>query len=71
MKATIYHGTPLTPEAALVQLAGRAFCVSFFRPDNVKRCEEISPALMYDNGAFSFWMQAARAAIARATGAAA
>lgn len=53
MSATIYHGTPLTPDAALIQLAGRAFCVSFFRPDNAARCEEISPAIMYDNGAFS------------------
>ena len=57
----IYHGTPLTPRAALMDIcAGRAMCVSFYRPDDVEEVEEISPAIMYDNGAFSFWQQAMR-----------
>lgn len=57
----IYHGTPLTPRAALLNVcAGRAMCVSFYRPDDVEAVEEISPAIMYDNGAFSFWQQALR-----------
>lgn len=33
-RATIYHGTPLTPRAALVSVCtGRAMCVSFCRLD--------------------------------------
>lgn len=44
---TIYHGTPLTPRAALQQMAGRAFCVSFYRPDDVEVVQAISPAVMF------------------------
>jgi hypothetical protein len=44
---TIYHGTPMTPRAALQQMAGRAFCVSFYRPDDVEVVEAISPAIMF------------------------
>jgi hypothetical protein len=43
----IYHGTPMTPRAALHQMAGRAFCVSFYRPDDVEVVEAISPAVMF------------------------
>lgn len=46
--ATIYHGTPLTPRAALMDVcAGRAMCVSFYRPDDVEAVEAISPAIMF------------------------
>lgn len=58
--AFVYHGTPLTPRAALLALAGRGFCVSYYRTDSLNDVEAISPAIMYDNGAFSFWMQALR-----------
>jgi hypothetical protein len=62
MSALIYHGTPMTPRAALLDVcAGRAMCVSFHRPDDVQAVETISPAIMYDNGAFSFWRAAQRA----------
>jgi hypothetical protein len=44
---TIYHGTPMTPRAALQQMANRAFCVSFYRPDDVEVVEAISPAVMF------------------------
>jgi hypothetical protein len=45
---TIYHGTPMTPRAALLDVcAGRAMCVSFFRPDDVEAVEAISPAIMF------------------------
>lgn len=45
---TIYHGTPITPRAALLDVcAGRALCVSFFRPDDVEAAEAISPAIMF------------------------
>lgn len=44
----IYHGTPMTPRAALLDVcAGRAMCVSFYRPDDVEAVEAISPAVMF------------------------
>lgn len=46
--SVIYHGTPLTPRAALLEVCkGRAMCVSFFRPDDVEAVEAISPAIMF------------------------
>ncbi len=50
-----YHGTPITPNSALDQIKGRHFCVSFARPDNVRRCHEIGQSVLLDNGAFSMW----------------
>lgn len=48
MSPTIYHGTPLTPRAALLDvLAGRAACVSFYRPDDVEAVEAVCPQLMF------------------------
>lgn len=45
---TIYHGTPLTPRAALIAVGtGRAMCVSFYRPDDVEVVEAISPTIMF------------------------
>jgi len=45
---TIHHGTPMTPRAALMDVcAGRAMCVSFYRPDDVEAVEAISPAIMF------------------------
>lgn len=47
-EAVIYHGTPLTPRAALTSICtGRAMCVSFFRPDDVEVVEAISPDVMF------------------------
>ena len=46
-KPIIYHGTPMTPRAALMQMEGRAFCVSFYRPDDVEVVQAISPAIMF------------------------
>lgn len=44
----IYHGTPLSPRAALMDvLPGRAACVSFFRPDDVEAVEAVCPYLMF------------------------
>jgi hypothetical protein len=42
-------------------MAGRSFCVSFYRPDDVDVVEQIAARVMYDNGAFSFWKQAVKA----------
>lgn len=40
----IYHGTPMTPRAALVSVCtGRGMCVSFYRPDDVEAVQEIAP----------------------------
>lgn len=44
----IYHGTPMTPRAALNDvLAGRAACVSFYRPDDVEAVEAVSPQILF------------------------
>ena len=50
-----YHGTPITPVAELYTLAGRHFCVSHARPDDVKNCHAFGQSVMLDNGAFSAW----------------
>lgn len=50
-----YHGTPITPAAVLYTLAGKNFCVSHARPDQVERVHEIGQSVMLDNGAFSKW----------------
>lgn len=61
---TIYHGTPMTPRAALLNIMpGRAGCVSFARPDDVDPIEQLCPRIMYDNGAFRFWQLAIRAGL--------
>ena len=52
-----YHGTPITPLTALYELAGRNFCVSFFRPEQVARVHEQAQTVMLDNGAFSAFTQ--------------
>lgn len=44
----IFHGTPLTPRAALnALLPGRAACVSFWRPDDMEAVEALCPAIMF------------------------
>jgi len=48
-----YHGTPITPRAQLLRMAGRHFCVSWARPDDLSACLSIGQSLMLDNGAFS------------------
>lgn len=50
-----YHGTPITPLAALYELAGRHFCVSHMRPDDVARVHKIGQSVLLDNGAYSKW----------------
>lgn len=50
-----YHGTPITPVAALYELRGRCFCVSHQAPQDVARCHHIGQSVMLDNGAFSKW----------------
>ena len=50
-----HHGTPITPNNKLIQLGGRHFCVSFYRPDQVRLCHDLGQSVMLDNGAFSYW----------------
>lgn len=50
-----YHGTPITPHEVLYSLAGRCFCVSHARPDQVEIVHRIGQSVMLDNGAFSAW----------------
>jgi len=38
---------------AIETMAGKHFCVSYARPDSLKRCLKIGQSLMLDNGAFS------------------
>lgn len=48
-----YHGTPITPRAKLLELAGRCFCVSYADPRDIEVCHEIGQSVMLDNGAFT------------------
>lgn len=48
-----FHGTPITPRAELLTLAGRHFCVSFAAPQDLHVCVSIGQSVMLDNGAFS------------------
>ena len=50
-----YHGTPITPRAKLLELAGSCFCVSHAEPRDVEVCHEIGQSVMLDNGAYSLW----------------
>lgn len=48
-----YHGGPITPASALLTLAGKCFCVSHTRPDQVAIMHQIGQSVLLDNGAFS------------------
>lgn len=48
-----YHGTPVTPKGALLEMSGRHFCVSFAEPRDLEDCLRIGQSVMLDNGAFS------------------
>lgn len=50
-----YHGTPISPIAVMMDMAGACFCVSHQRPDDVRRVHQIGQSVMLDNGAFSAW----------------
>jgi len=59
--AFVYHGTPITPNAAFdAVMCGRGACVSFYRPDQINRIERICPFIMYDPGTASPWFAAMR-----------
>lgn len=52
------HGTPISPNWLIEEIcreAERAFCVSYFRPDQVELVVRLAALVMFDNGAFSAW----------------
>lgn len=61
--AFVFHGTPLSPHEALIAAGARGYCVSFYHFQDLATIERIAPFVMYDNGAFSYWMQAVRAGV--------
>lgn len=54
-----YHGTPITPRAQLMNMAGAHFCVSFWSPQDAKVCMQIGQSVLWDNGAFSAYTKGA------------
>lgn len=50
-----FHGLPITPNSVLLTLAGKHFCVSYARPEQVKIAHQIGQSVLLDNGAFSVW----------------
>lgn len=52
-----YHGTPLTPRAELLKMAGKNFCVSFANPSDADWCLSHGQSVMWDSGAFSAFTQ--------------
>lgn len=55
-KMTIhYHGTPITPNRVLHALAGKHFCISYMRPDQIEWCDKHGQSIMLDNDAFTAW----------------
>lgn len=52
-----YHGTPITPRGALLEMSGRHFCVSFAEPRDIEDCLRIGQSVMLDNGAFTAFTQ--------------
>ena len=54
-----FHGTPITPRAQLLRLAGKHFCVSFAEPRDADTCLAIGQSVLWDNGAFSIYTRGA------------
>lgn len=54
-----YHGLPITPLSALMDLSGCHFCVSYARPEQIRHARQIGQSIMADNGAFSVWRRGA------------
>jgi hypothetical protein len=50
-----YHGTPITPISAFMEVTGRHYCVSHTRPTDCARAHQYGQSVMLDNGAFSKW----------------
>lgn len=52
-----YHGTPLTPRAEMLKMAGKNFCVSFANPGDADWCLQHGQSVMWDSGAFTAYTQ--------------
>lgn len=58
----IYHVTPITPNAALVDVCtGRNLLVSMARPDQLDIVLKIAKKRLFDHGRFSTWIAAMKA----------
>lgn len=65
--AVAYHGTPITPWAVIEAMGARAYCVSFYRPDQAEWVDANAAEWFGDCGTFSFWQQALRSGVAPET----
>lgn len=62
--AEIFHVTPITPNAALLDVcAGRNLLVSMYRPDQLALVRQIAGKKMADHGNFSTWIAAMKAGL--------
>jgi hypothetical protein len=50
-----YHGTPISPITAFMQVTGRHYCISHAHPTDCARAHQFGQSVMLDNGAFSKW----------------
>lgn len=50
---TIYHVTPITPDARLRALGGRHFMVSHYYPQQAHLMDEVAAGVIWENGAFA------------------
>lgn len=50
-----YHGTPISPIEAFLDVSGCHFCVSHAQAQDVQRAHQFGQSVMLDNGAFSKW----------------
>lgn len=61
MPATAFHGTPITPWPVIEEMGERAYCVSFYRPDQVEWVDANADEWFGDCGTYSFWEAAKKA----------
>lgn len=70
LHTNIYHVTPITPNAALIDICARDaegfeclrnLLVSFYRPDQLDVALTLAALFLADNGRFSEWMAALKA----------
>lgn len=50
-----YHGADINPAAAMLQLAGKHFCVSYAWPNRCELAHQIGQSVLLDNGAWSLF----------------
>jgi hypothetical protein len=63
MPATAFHGTPITPWPVIEAMGARAYCVSFYRPDQAEWVDANAAEWFGDCGTYSFWQAALRSGV--------